>query len=429
MRRPVSGLTFAGLMLALLMISALFLAFNVRPARSSTTTIIVPDDYPTIQEAINNANDGDKVFVKSGVYQQLINDPNAPADIVINKSISLIGQNEETTIISGVSSPPPGEPLPSSFHHIIRINADNVTIKGFTIENGYFGCWVLGSGCMISDSKFMNNVEGVSLDAGGGTVSDCFFYSSIDCGIVIFQSSNNTLTSNVVQNGSYGGIYVFNGNGNKIVGNEINDIADLGIILDFYSANNIVAQNDITSNGWDSSEWSSGIVLSLYAESNQIVGNNVSDNKCGLSQNLCSDNSIYHNSFIDNQVQVKNLDSSVNFWDNGYPSGGNYWSDYHGNDSFSGPYQNVTGGDGIGDAPNVMDAVNTDHYPLMNPRKNLAGDVNMDGKVDVKDIAIVARAFGSVPGDPRWNALADLNEDQRIDIRDIVQVAIHFGKS
>lgn len=54
-------------------------------------------------------------------------------------------------------------------------------------------------------------------------------------------------------------------------------------------------------------------------------------------------------------------------WDNGYPSGGNYWSDYKGVDLYSGPYQNITGCDGIGDTPYIIDEYNVDRYPLMNP--------------------------------------------------------------
>jgi hypothetical protein len=56
----------------------------------------------------------------------------------------------------------------------------------------------------------------------------------------------------------------------------------------------------------------------------------------------------------------------VNFWDVDYPSGGNYWSDYGGVDVYSGPYQNETGSDGIGDTPYILDENNIDHYPLMN---------------------------------------------------------------
>jgi hypothetical protein len=66
-------------------------------------------------------------------------------------------------------------------------------------------------------------------------------------------------------------------------------------------------------------------------------------------------NKILHNSFIDNVHQAVD-NATGNFWDDGYPSGGNYWSDYNGTDSNH---------DGIGDTPYVIDANNTDNYPLM----------------------------------------------------------------
>jgi hypothetical protein len=54
-------------------------------------------------------------------------------------------------------------------------------------------------------------------------------------------------------------------------------------------------------------------------------------------------------------------------WDDSYPSGGNYWSDYIDVDVYHGVSQNIAGSDGIGDTPYVIDANNIDHYPLMSP--------------------------------------------------------------
>ena len=59
----------------------------------------------------------------------------------------------------------------------------------------------------------------------------------------------------------------------------------------------------------------------------------------------------------------------------------------------------------------------------------MTGDVNMDGKVDMQDIAISARAFGSCQGDPKWNDVADENEDGKISLMDIALVARNFGKT
>ena len=55
--------------------------------------------------------------------------------------------------------------------------------------------------------------------------------------------------------------------------------------------------------------------------------------------------------------------------------------------------------------------------------------MHKDGIVDIRDITIVALAFGSKPGDENWNIIADLNNDEVIDIRDITIVALEFGKT
>lgn len=54
-------------------------------------------------------------------------------------------------------------------------------------------------------------------------------------------------------------------------------------------------------------------------------------------------------------------------------------------------------------------------------------DINNDGKVDIKDVAIAALAFGSYPGHPRWNPDVDLDADSVITIKDIRIVAFYFG--
>jgi len=59
----------------------------------------------------------------------------------------------------------------------------------------------------------------------------------------------------------------------------------------------------------------------------------------------------------------------------------------------------------------------------------LFGDLNGDGKVDIKDLVIVAEAFGSFPGHPRWNSKADVNQDSKVDMQDMLLVASHFGET
>jgi len=81
----------------------------------SLNTIIVPDDYSTIQKAISNANSGDTIYVRAGTYYE---------NLIVDKSVTLEGENRDTTIIDGGGN---GD--------VIRVAADYITITGFTITN------------------------------------------------------------------------------------------------------------------------------------------------------------------------------------------------------------------------------------------------------------------------------------------------------
>ena len=86
----------------------------------------------------------------------------------------------------------------------------------------------------------------------------------------------------------------------------------------------------------------------------------------GLKLLYASSNLIASNDFIDNAVQVdEHYTSTDNAWNDDYPTGGNYWSDYIGVDLYSGPNQDLPGSDGIGDTPYTIGVF--DQYPLMAP--------------------------------------------------------------
>ena len=115
----------------------------------------------------------------------------------------------------------------------------------------------------------------------------------------------------------------------------------------------------------------------------KIKNNNIHNNSQGLQITANSNNNlIYHNNFINNNQNAFD-NGKRNQWDNGYPSGGNYWSDYTGTDNFSGPGQNESGSDGIGDTPYYITG-NTlrsqDLYPLMTPYFPLPGIFTSDFK-------------------------------------------------
>jgi len=162
-----------------------------------------------------------------------------------------------------------------------------------------------------------------------------------------------------------------------------------------------------------------------------ISGNNITNNNIGIHLVPSSNNSVYHNNFIGNTEQVHIYTSlHPNSWDNGYPSGGLHWSDHNPLDLYSGPFQNETGRDKIGDLPYVIDGNNTDRYPLIYPHGYVPSvDSDGDGFVTIADISVAAVAFGSFPGHSRWNSIADLNKDGWVDISDIAKIAVDFGKT
>jgi parallel beta-helix repeat protein len=126
-----------------------------------------------------------------------------------------------------------------------------------------------------------------------------------------------------------------------------------GVLL-AYTTNSHIINNSVMNNFFG---------IELYSASNNTIsGNNITNNLYGVRTSYSSNNKIFHNNFTNNYQQVGSYDST-NVWDDGYPSGGNYWSDYE--DKY--PDASEINGSGIWDTPYVIDANNQDRYPLMDP--------------------------------------------------------------
>jgi len=223
----------------------------------------------------------------------------------------------------------------------IIVERDNIVIDGagYTLEG-------TGSG------------YGVCLDGRSNVTIKSTTITNFNLGIRLYGCSNNIISGNNITNNGCG-IWGYSSN-NIINGNNIAANNDCGIGL-HYSSNNSISGNNIAAND------EFGIWLSYPSNNNSICGNNIAaNNYYGISLFNSSNNVIYHNNFVNNTEQVHSW-YSTNVWDDGYPSGGNYWSDYTSVDSSSGLYQNETGSDGIGDTAYIIGENNVDRYPLMAP--------------------------------------------------------------
>jgi parallel beta-helix repeat protein len=214
-------------------------------------------NYDTIQAAIDAPQtiDGHTIRVEAGTYYE---------HVVVNKRISLFGENRNTTVVDG-----------NGTGNVMDIIAHDIYVTGFTIRNGT-------NGIFIEDSDY------------------------------------NLISGNIVNDNLYG-THLF-------------------------------------------------ATCSCNPTSGNIIRNNtIMNNRYGICLDVSTNNTIYHNNFINNTKHkyYYQYEFYSNVWDNGYPSGGNYWSNYTGIDFYSGRYINETGSDGIGDSPHIIDGNNQDNYPLM----------------------------------------------------------------
>jgi parallel beta-helix repeat protein len=244
---------------------------------------------------------------------------------------------------------------------ILLDGRSNVTIKNITIREFDFGIDLSNSsGSTISANAIANTLTGIYLVSRSDSNSiSANNIANNQWGISLTGASNSSISANNITNNDVG-ISLTGASNNSISANNITNNNVYGISLSFIS-NNSISANNIANNSY-------GIYLYSPSGSNSMSANNIANNDVGIYLYSISNNLICHNNFVGNtvQAQVTPLEY-VNVWDDGYPSSGNYWSDYSGVDLNSGPYQNETGSDGIGDLSYTIDSDNTDRYPLMGP--------------------------------------------------------------
>jgi len=407
------------------------------PPADPTTWYVDDDggaDFTSIQEAINSPEvmNGDIIYVYNGTYYE---------NVVVNKTVSLVGENENTTVIDG-----------SGTGTIVRITANNVMVSNFTIRNGGHlgggtwpdaGIWIDNShNATMKGNIITNSAFGVFLYYSNRIkVKENTISSNSQFGLYLAFSTDNVLIENIVKDNPYVGVglqgsgnntfrdnnitgnwYNFGVQGDSLfdyiqdidTSNEVNGkpiyylvnqndtifdsfalpnagylalvnstrvtVKDIslkdnfqGFLLAFttystvqniHTFNNSVGiyldhsnNNHFTGNVLSHLIFGCGMQLD-YSNENTLIENDFANMSYGIFLWFSHSNLIYHNNFIDNRVQVDTFESSNNMWDNGYPSGGNYWSNYTGVDL---DY------DGIGDTPHLIDENNQDNYPLMEP--------------------------------------------------------------
>ena len=270
--------------------------------------------------------------------------------------------------------------LHDSENGILMSDAKNVELYNNTIYSNYkSGIIVTGSSIahIHHNTIFENKWKAISVRYGNNCIinnnnifdNEYEYAGTIDGGILVQDWENGTVINNNISSNSESGICLTRSNNINVIGNNITNNTNNGIYMSRSSHNNII-RNTI------SNHYVVGLQLSNDCINNTIVGNTII-NSYGRGMRISHlipgsiNNNIYHNNFVNTPYYTNVDDGCVNTWDDGYPSGGNYYwdDDYIGTDNFHGQNQDIPGGDGIGDEEYpIPEGDNKDNYPLMEPK-------------------------------------------------------------
>jgi parallel beta-helix repeat protein len=215
--------------------------------------------YSSIQQAINGASERQSLYVSSGTYLE---------HVVVNKTISLIGENRDSTVVDG-----------SLGNYVILVTSDKVTVNGLVLQNGQ-------NGIMLDNS----NDSYIS----GNAFRSCFN------GLLLSSSCNNTVLENVAENNNYG-IRLSESSHYNIVKRNVLSNNDDGFHLN--SDSNEIAENHVFNNL---------IGIRIWSSYNVITGNELSNNSIRVEGPY--NDIIYHNNFYNVSLEYWNEVDDNSTW-------------------------------------------------------------------------------------------------------------------
>ena len=419
------------------------------PPNPYSKTIYVDDDFTddpenhkwnTIQKGINDANEGDTILVKDGIYTE---------NVIVNEPVTIKSENgAEKTIVQAKN--------PDA--HVFWVGADYVNISGLTVKaatsHHRAGIFLNSDYCKVFDNKCSNNNVGIYIvSSNNGAIYNNEFSNNYN-GIILFDSNNNHISNNIYSDNLHAIAISFTSSSNNRLTDNIMNKNGIHISPsyirqgDTFFAEDTGCRNEIdtsnTVNGKPIYHWSDvdeGIIpngagqvilinctnilveeqninnanfgiellfssfiniknnrfsdnfISVYifnSSNNRIFNNSCSRNTQCINFLISNNNEVYLNNFIGNVNHIVSS-SLTNIWNSLEPTTytyngnifrnyiGNYWSDYTDTDANS---------DGIWDNPYNIYGIgpnNPDNYPLVEPFENYAvGETSSEGKLWVE---------------------------------------------
>lgn len=237
----------------------------------------------------------------------------------------------------------------------------------FIIRDVYARWTHMTATCIKLDNVFNGTIDNSTVELTGRailvlssnniTISETFITGSWEGALGIWNSANVTVSGIRIDQNRLANLYCSSSSNITI---RDNDISGSGSSITVYESSNVtIASNTLTD---------TTVSIHIVDSHNATVVDNIIFVNAQSAEIRNSYNiSVYHNYFVDYRLFPVSDDlGPENAWDDGYPSGGNYWSDYTGVDNCSGTNQDICPDpDGIGDTPFIIDADSRDRYPLM----------------------------------------------------------------
>ncbi len=448
-------------------------------------------DYTSIQQAIDNATNGDVILLHSGTYHE-----NIDVDKQINIR-SVTGNQDDTIVKAGNIS-----------DNVFYINSSNVVIENLTIEGAVNCTWenrIAGIfldtsyDCTIRNNKLTGNYEGMILFKSSDNILEMneIVKNMNGNGISLHNSDMNMLESNVINSNWWSGIYLnssdhneisdniltsnlkgislYRSSNNELNNNSVNSNHRYGIVLEKSSNNNELNMNTATLNedsGIFIKDSSSNIlsdnvadsnyyqgILMKFSSGNKIINNSVSDNmpESLVDEDMVSSFGIYLTNCDKNDITGNflhlNKDAGINMQecsqnllnrnillsDSGglflSYSGSNYIYDnyFHNpvNVDFSGINLGNQWNSSLKEENNILkgDFIGGNFWsdPYMTGHSQLCEDLNKDGICDIP-YDITAEDTDNLPlYDPTSSWKGDFDHDKDVDFDDFVEFAACYN--